>query len=462
MSQFDPSIFRAYDMRGTYPNQMNAEVAYTVGQAFVKVMGAKNVVVGRDVRVTGPELQKAMLEGIMDAGANAIDIGIISTEMLYFAATYLDCDGGMSITASHNPADWNGIKFIGPDAKALTKDAELGQIYEAAKTQAAISASVKGTLSQTDLLEPYTEFLNKFLPAKLPKIKIVANTNFGANGKIVDKVTKHLPALEIVRLNWQEDGHFPKGTPDPLLPKNREEISQLVVKEEADFGVAWDADADRIFFYDDKGRFFHGCYITALLISHFLSSEPGQAIVIERRLTWANLDAIQKGHGKTVLSRTGHGFIKAVMRENQAIFGGESSGHFYYRDFNYCDNGMISFLAVLQAFAKLIEQGQKVSDLLDEYLEKFPITLEELNYITPDAANVIASATQKFADAEINEVDGLSAEYPDWRFNLRSSSNEPVLRLNVEARSTNLLKQKIEEMKGFVESFGATLRDDHA
>jgi phosphomannomutase len=462
MSIFDQSIFRAYDMRGTYPNHMNEEVAYAAGQAFVAVMEAKTVVVGRDVRSTGVGLANALIQGVIDAGANVIEIGVISTEMLYYAAANLECDGGMSVTASHNPAQWNGIKFIGKGAEPLTRDGKLGDIYEFMQASKKLSQFEKGTVTHQDMLPGYTNFLKeKYSPTDLPQLKIVANANFGANGKVVDAAIAGLP-LDMIRLNWNEDGSFPKGTPDPMLPSNRQEIIDRVIAEGAHFGVAWDADADRCFFYDEKGRFFHGYYITALLIKHFLQMQSGQSIVVERRLTWANAKAVEEGMGKLVYSRTGHGYIKQAMRANDAVFGGESSGHYYYKDFWFCDSGLVTFMIVMGMFAKEIKEGRSVSGLLDYYMENFPIILEEQNYITPKADEIIKFCAEKYADAEQNHEDGLTIEYQDWRFNLRMSSNEPVLRLNMEARSQEVLAARHAEIAGIIAEFGATLRDDHA
>lgn len=461
MSLFDQSIFRAYDMRGTYPAQMNEEVAYTAGQAFVKVMGAKNVIVGRDVRTTGQSLVDAMVRGITEAGANAIVIGIISTEMLYYAAATLDCDGGMSVTASHNPREWNGIKFIGKGAEPLTREGKLGEIYNWINASHKIAEFEKGEVRHQDLTEPYIEYLQRFVSPNLPHLKVVANVNFGANGQYVDALAKNLP-LELVRLNWEQDGTFPKGTPDPLLPKNREEIMQRVQTEQAHFGVAWDADADRCFFYDEKGRFFHGYYINALLIRHFLTAEPGKAIIGERRLTWANLEAAKEGNGKYVFSRTGHGYIKHAMRQHEAIVGGETSGHYYYRDYFYCDSGLVTFLTVLSIFGESIAAGRPVSAILDSYLQGFPISPEELNYITPKAKEIIESAAETYKAGEQNHEDGLTVDFPTWHFNLRMSSNEPVLRLNLEAKTQDELEMRLTELKAFIEGFGATLRNDHA
>jgi phosphomannomutase len=457
----DHSIFRAYDMRGTYPGQINEHVAYAVGQAFVTVMGAKTVVVGRDVRATGTSLKEALTQGIIDAGASVIDIGVISTEMLYFASDTLECDGGISVTASHNPAQWNGFKFIGPKAKPLTKEEALGEIYTAIQSGRKIESLTKGNVRQHDLLPAYISFLETFAPKDMPALKVVANVNFGANGKVVDAAIANLP-LTLTRLNWEEDGTFPKGTPDPLLPSNRKEITARIPAEQAHFGVAWDADADRCFFYDEQGRFFHGAYITALLISHFLRHEVGGSVICERRLIRANEAAAKAAGGTIHYSRTGHGYIKAAMREHNAIFGGESSGHFYFRDAAYCDNGMVTFLVVMDMFAKEIAAGRTVGQLLDYYLENFPISLEERNYTTDRAKEIINDATAKWSDGDVNLDDGLAVTFPTWRLSLRSSSNEPVMRLNVEAATPAELAERESELISFIASYGAVLRDDHA
>jgi phosphomannomutase len=459
MSLYDSSIFRAYDVRGTYPYQINEKVTYAAAQAFISVIGAKKVVIGRDVRTTGLALQQAAIQGAVDAGAHVIDVGIISTEMLYFAAATLDCDGGFSITASHNPPEWNGIKFIGKNAEPLTREGKLGEIYTFIESGKKLSSFDKGSVSPENILPAYTTFLNQFIPPVLPELKIVANPNFGPNGKVVDEVIANLP-LEVVRLNWNEDGSFPKGKPDPLLPANRKEISELIIQEGAHFGVAWDADADRAFFYDNQGRFFHGYYITSLLIRHFLRHHPGEKVLSERRLTWANQDAAQESGGELILGKTGHGYIKQDMKKHHALFAGEMSGHYYYRDFFNCDNGMITFLTMLGVFAEEITAGRTVSHLLDTYLEKYPISLEEMNFITDKAADIIQTAAELHTGAEQNHEDGLTVDYPTWHFNLRSSQNEPVLRLNIEAKSPDELSQRKEEMLQFVTDFGATLRDD--
>ncbi len=449
---YEPSIFRAYDMRGTYPTQMNEQVAYAAGQSFVHVMGAKTVAVGRDVRTTGESMLQSLIKGITDAGASVINVGIISTEMLYFAAATLDCDGGITVTASHNPAQWNGLKFIGKGAEPLTGEAKLGELYKFMQEGHKLSEFTKGSVKELDLLSSYAHYLQHFTPTLLPQMKLVANVNFGANGKVVDAVTKDLP-LEIIRINWEENGTFPKGTPNPMLESNRNELSQAVIDNHAQLGVAWDADADRCFFFDEQGRFFSPYHITAMLISEF-AKDNGQSFVGERRLTWANLAAVAEGNGNMIFSRTGHGYIKKAMRDHNAVFGGESSGHYYFRDFFFCDSGMITFLKVLGVFAREITAGRTVGQLLDMYAEKYPTT-GEINYTTPQAKDIIDAAAAKYADTEQNHEDGLTVEYSTWRFNLRSSSNEPLLRLNVEAKSKEELELRHKEINELIGGFDA-------
>jgi len=459
MNTFDPSIFKAYDIRGVYPSAMNEAVTYAIGQAFVKVMEAKTVVVGQDVRASGPALKAAMIKGITDAGANVIDVGVISTEMLYFAAGTLACDGGMSVTASHNPAQYNGTKFIGKNATPLSREGKLNDIYTAVQHDAPMMAETPGTVTQQDILSEYVAFLlGKFAPSNLPHLKIAANVNFGANGKVIDKLVANLP-VELVRMNWEEDGTFPKGTPDPLLPNNRKEILERVVQEGANFGVAWDADADRCFFYDEKGRFFPGYYINALLAKTLLEKYPNSPVVLEPRLTWATKDAIAAGGGSAEITKAGHTYIKQVMREKNGIFGGEISAHYYYKDYFGCDSGAVTFLLVMDIFGKRVAAGQTVSQLLDEYLAKYPAT-EEMNFITDKAQEIISAIKANYADAKQETIDGISIEYPDFRFNLRTSNTEPVLRLNLEAHQPAILTEKLAEVRGIIESFGATLRID--
>lgn len=456
---FDPSLYRAYDIRGIYPSIINEEFAYLTAQAFARVMDAKRVAVGRDVRTSGASMQQAAIQGLVDLGVEVLDLGVISSEMLYFASGLLEIDGGFALTASHNPREWNGMKFVGKKGQPLTREGKLGEIYADVDAATPQKAATPGTVTPTPLLADYAAYLQRYVPADLPALKLVGNVNFGANGKFVDAAIASLP-LELVRLNWNEDGNFPKGTPDPLLPSNRIEISERIVTEGAHFGVAWDADADRCFFYDEKGRAFAGYYINALLIEYFLKVEPGATVVVEPRQIWATEAAAAEGGGKAVVSRTGHGFIKAKMRDVNAIFAGENSGHFYYRDFWYCDNGIITFLTVMGIFAEQIKAGGTVSDLLDAYKQKFPAS-EEMNFITDNAKGIIEALKQRHADAELSQIDGVSLAYSDWRCNLRMSQNEPVLRLNVEARTPAGLEEHEADLLAFVLGNGASLRDDH-
>lgn len=458
---FDPSLFRAYDIRGIYPSVIHEDFAYVCAQSFVKVMDAKVVLVGRDVRVSGESMQKAAIQGLLDMGVKIIDLGVISTEMLYFASGYLEgVDGGFVCTASHNPREWNGFKFVGKAGQPLTREDKLGEIYDEIKKEQRVRVETPGTVEKIDLCDAYAEYLKRYVPENVPDLKIVGNVNFGANGRFVDAALKHLPSVSVVRLNWEPDGTFPKGTPDPLLPSNRKEITARIQAENADFGVAWDADADRCFFYDEKGRAIPGYYINALLIEHFLAIEPGASFVIEPRQLWATEATAADNGGTTVISRTGHGFIKAKMRESGAIFGGENSGHFYYRDFWKCDNGIITFLTVLDVFAKKIAAGGKVSEILDDWRARYPAS-EEINFVTDKAAEIIEGLKGRHADATLSTIDGVSLDAGDWRCNLRMSQNEPVLRLNVEAKTPEGLAEHEKDLVGYIESFGAKIRDDH-
>lgn len=445
--RFDPSLYRAYDIRGTYPDIITEEFVYSAAQAFATVMNASRVAVGRDVRASGQSLQKSAITALTDMGVDVVDLGVISTEALYFASGVLDVDGGFVITASHNPREWNGMKVVGKAGVPLTREGKLGEIYTVIEESEPKTADRKGTVTSEDLLTRYAEYLTRYVPADLPALKIVGNVNFGANGKFVDAVVAPLP-LEMIRLNWNEDGTFPKGTPDPLLPRNRKEIEERIVTDGAHFGVAWDADADRCFFYDEKGRAFPGYYINALLIEHFLTREPGAAVVVEPRQIWATEDTAERLGGKAVVSRTGHGFIKAKMRESNAIFGGENSGHFYYRDFWFCDNGIVTFLTVLGIFAARIKAGNTVSGLLDHYRTQYPAS-EEINFLTDRAKEIITALQARYPDAPVTTIDGVSLEAADWRCNLRMSQNEPVLRLNVEARTPEGLAHQEEEIVSF-------------
>lgn len=457
---FEPSIFRAYDIRGIYPDQMNEAVGYAVGQAFVAVTGAKTVAVGRDVRSAGASVQPEVIRGIIDAGADVIDVGIISTEMLYFAAGTLDCDGGLSVTASHNPPQWLGMKMIGKGAVPLVRDGVMGEIYDYVQGgHEPLKADKPGTVTKRDLLADYASYLNKFKPANLPQLKVVANAHFGANGKVVDATIADMP-IELVRLNWNEDGTFPKGAPDPLLPRNRVEIEETIVREQADFGVAWDADADRAFFYDEKGRSIPGAYIINLIATELLKSNPGATITYEPRIVWPSQDAIAKGGGVGYPTRVGHAYIKQAMQKTGAVFGGESSGHYYYGDFFRCDNGLITFLIMTGIFARHIQDGGKVSQLLDKLAAVFPVS-EETNFITERSAEIMDAAKEKYADGTLGSIDGVSIEYPTWRFNLRRSQTEPVLRLCYEAKTPAELAERCEELTSFIKGFGAELRSDN-
>ena len=460
MPNFDPSIFRHYDIRGLYPSQYNQEIAYLAGQAFVQVRGAKRIVAGRDVRTMAPSVQEAAIQGALDAGADVIQLGVISTEMLYFAAATLDCDGGLSVTASHNGREWIGTKFIGKGAVPLTFDLGLKELYTYINTHEPFKADHPGSLTEHNILADYLQYLKQFNPSPLPSAKIVANVNFGANGKIIDGALADWP-VNLVRLNWEENGEFPKGKPDPSLPANRKEIAEAIVAAQADFGVAFDADADRCFLYDEKGRYFHAYYLACLLMEQYLKQEPGATVIGLNSLNRAHKAITQELGGKLVISTTGNVNVKHALRENQAVFGAETSGHFYFRDFFYNDNGMVLFMTAAQIFSHKLQTGQKVSALLDHYLELYPAMQSERNYVSEQASEVIAKVQAHYADAIQNQEDGATIDYPTWHCNLRGSNTEPIIRMNIEAATELELEQRIKELDQLVSQLGAQLRDDN-
>lgn len=450
--KIDTSIFKAYDIRGIYPEQINKEIAYAIGQGYVDVVKPDGpVVVGHDVRIHSEELKKAMIEGLLDAGVDVVDIGLISTEMIYFATGNYGFAGGIQVTASHNPAEYHGAKLVKRNAEPISSETGILEIRDFVLSNKKLSVSQRGSETKKDILDDYCAYLlTWFNKDKIKKMRIVANANFGFEGEILDRLIEiaNLP-LEIIKLNYDPDGTFPKGRPDPFILENRGETVELVKKENADFGVAWDADADRVFFCANDGTFLDSYYSNVLLIEHMLKKNPNSKIIYDPRYTWALIEATQKNGGVALLERVGHAFIKARMRKEDAIFSGESSGHTYYRDFWYADSGMIPFLQILEIISK---DEKTFRELVAPILEKFPIS-GEINFITDKSVDIMKKCEEKYSDAEIDRIDGLSFEYGDWRFNLRTSNTEPLLRLNMEAKNKELLNEKLSEVKGLIGSY---------
>ena len=439
-------IFKSYDIRGVYPKEINEDSIYKIGQANVKIIKPQGkVVVSRDVRIHSESLVKALINGLTDAGMDVVDIGLVSTEMLYFAVANYGFAGGLQVTASHLPAEYNGLKLVREEAKPVFSDNGLYEIRDlivAGKEK--IESELKGTLEQKDVLEDFSKFSLDFIDSQTIKpLKLVYNPNFGFEAEVLKKVVEigSLP-LTLAGLNDKPDGTFPKGRPDPFRPENRPEFIEKVKSEQADLGVAWDADADRVFFCTKEGVFVEPYFMSALLIKIILAKNPGAKIVYDPRYTWALIDSAKVNGGEAVISRVGHSFIKEKMREVDAVFCGESSGHIYFKNFWYADSGMIPLLLVLE----LISKGGDLDDLLKPYFEKYFIS-GEINNEVENGEEKIAFLKERYADGKISELDGLSVEYNrDWRFNVRPSNTEPLLRLNVEAKNKELMEEKRDEL----------------
>ena len=439
--------FKAYDIRGLCPEEVNEELAYRVGKVFCALFGAESVVVGRDIRLTGPKLQSALCDGLQDGGANVIDIGQCGTEMIYFATSYLNADGGIMITASHNPASYNGLKLVRRDARPVGMDTGLKEIEEMVRKDDfphhLMAGKARGILTGQDILRPYTEHILKYIDLKqLKPVKIVVNPGNGGAGTVVDELEKHLP-FQFIKINYEPDGTFPNGVPNPMLEEHRKATSDAVVKNQADFGIAWDGDFDRCFFCDETGKFVEGYYLVGLLAENFLHKYPGCKIMYDPRLVW-NTEAIVRSHGGIpVRCKSGHAFMKQCMRENDVIYGGEMSSHHYFRDFTFCDSGMITALIVCEM---LCSCGKKLSELIGSMEDAFPYS-GEINRKVADSKAVLAKLEKKYKEGKADRLDGLSMEFPNWRFNLRASNTEPVIRLNVETRGDRkLLAEKTQEL----------------
>lgn len=448
----DPKVFKAYDVRGIYPSEINEDVARRVAGAYatyLKLEG-KTVAVGRDVRLSGPSLQEAVIKGLTAAGVNVLDIGVGPTELLYFAVGSLDLDGGIQVSASHNPAEYNGLKLIKRGVEAISADTGLQEIKALALGAEAFSPENRGTIQEKQLGAEYVRFVAGLVNTpERPKLRVVANNNFGASGPLAKQVLQLLNwPIELVELNFEPNGVFPKGRPDPLLPENRAETAQLIREHEADLGVAWDADGDRCYIADENGEFIEGCHLTAILANHLLKEHPGEKIIYDPRNVWAVEETVKAAGGVPILNKAGHTFIKNRMKQEGALFAGEMSGHFYYRDFYNADNGILTFLTFLEIVAKA---NKKVSAIAAPFREKYFVS-REINFRVKDAAIVTADVTKQYGDGAIDLTDGLSVNHSGWRFNLRSSNTEPLLRLNVEARDeatcltkTNLLVELLSQ-----------------
>jgi len=431
------TCFKAYDIRGKLGTELNEDIAYKIGRAYGQIYKPKTVVIGCDIRLSSEDLKQATIRGLNDAGVNVLDLGMTGTEEVYFAAFHLDVQGGIEVTASHNPMDYNGMKLVRENARPISADTGLKEIQALAESGKFVEVVQKGHTEQYNILREFIDHLMTYIDAaKIRPMKLVMNAGNGAAGHVVDALEQKFQQLQIpvefVKIHNEADGNFPNGIPNPILVENRDSTRDAVIQHGADMGIAWDGDFDRCFLFDEKGQFIEGYYIVGLLAQAFLLKQSGEKIVHDPRLVWNTLDIVDQYHGITVQSKSGHAFIKDVMREHNAAYGGEMSAHHYFRDFAYCDSGMIPWLL---AMAVLSETGKSLSSLVEEMIAKFPCS-GEINFKVADTQATIQKLFDHYADQkpEIDQTDGVSLNFGTWRFNVRASNTEPLLRLNIESR----------------------------
>jgi phosphomannomutase len=439
------TCFKAYDVRGRIPEELNEDVGYRIARAYAEFIRPQRVAVGRDIRLSSDDLTAAVIRGLTDSGVDVVDIGIGGTEMVYFATFNGQLDGGIMVTASHNPPDYNGMKFVKEESKPISADTGLQEIRALAEANTFSTPDEKGTVTTLDIRDDYIQHLLSYVNLdNLDPLKIVVNAGNGGAGPIVDLLEPHLP-FEFVKLHHEPDGNFPNGVPNPMVEENRQSTIDRIKESGANFGIAWDGDFDRCFFFDAQGRFIEGYYIVGLLARAFLEGAAGERIVHDPRLTWNTLSVVEDAGGEAVQSKSGHAFIKDTMRDHDAIYGGEMSAHHYFRKFSYADSGMIPWLLVAEIISRT---GTSLSALVDERMEAFPAS-GEINRRVDDAKAVIERVEALYAkDAvAVEHVDGVSVEFSDWRFNIRMSNTEPLVRLNVESRNNpELMRKRTQEL----------------
>ena len=445
------NVFRAYDIRGVYPTDIDEEAYYRIAKAYVYLFKPKSMVVGMDARSSSPVLKASLTRGFLDAGVDVVDIGEITTDMLYYAVGAFDYSGGVVVSASHNPKEYNGMKMVREKAAAISSDTGLFDIRDALKANkdADVKSDKKGTCTERDILDDYLNHVLKSVDKNsIEQFTIVANGNFGYVCRPAAKLADQL-GLKLITLNFEPDGTFPKGPPDPMLPGNRTETEALIKERKPAFGVAWDADADRCMFFTEKGDFISGAYITALLADILLTKYGSDnRIIFDPRVIWPTLDAVKRKGGTPIISKGGHAFMKDRMRKEDALFAGEMSAHYYFRENFYADNGIIPFLLILEHLSK---EDKPFSEIIAPYMAGHYIS-GELNYRIEDIKNVISKVKEKYqGQGQEDFTDGFSLETPEWRFNIRGSNTEPLLRLNIEARKDGLVDQirgEIEKLIG--------------
>jgi phosphomannomutase len=450
----DPKVFKAYDVRGIYPTELDEEGAYAIGRAYAEQFEPKRIAVGRDMRLSSPSMAKAVIEGAADGGAEVLDIGLVGTEMVYFAVGELELDGGIMVTASHNPKEYTGMKIVRAGALPVGGDSGLMEIRDRAaagydRTGAwhvpgtASEGQAPGHVHEVDVWPEYVLRVLSFVDLdEIKPLKIVVDAANGMAGVMLPPIVERLP-IEAIPYFFEPDGTFPNHEPNPLLPENREFIIEKVREHGADLGVAFDGDADRCFFVDDTGEFVPGDFVTTLLAESILEKQPGAKIIYDVRASWAVPEAIERAGGVPLINRVGHAFIKHRMREEDAVFGGEVSGHYYFKEFSQADSGVVPFLLMLELISK---RGRKLSEILRPLRERYFLT-GELNTPVPDVAQKLEELQQRFADeGRISHLDGVSVDADEWHMNVRPSNTEPLLRLNLEARSRDLMERKRDEV----------------
>ena len=449
------TCFKAYDARGRVPDELDEDIAYRVGRAYAEFIDPRQVAVGRDVRQSSETLFDALTRGLTDSGVDVLDLGLCGTEQVYFAAFHLELDGGIMITASHNPVDYNGFKFVRERARPLSGDSGLDDIRRLAEADRFGKPGARGKRIATDLSAAYVDHLLGYVtdPAALAPLKIVTNSGNGMAGPVVDRLAPHLP-FEFVRVHHEPDGSFPNGVPNPLLPERRTATIEAVSTHSADLGVAWDGDFDRCFLFDHNGRYIEGYYIVGLLGAQLLQSHPGERIVYDPRLVWNTIELVTEHGGEAVQSKSGHAFMKETMRAVNGIYGGEMSAHHYFRDFGYCDSGMIPWLLLAEMIST---EGKPLAELVDARIARFPVS-GEINSEVDDIDTAVGRVRAHYADLPhaFDETDGIGMDFGDWRFNLRASNTEPLLRLNVETRGdADLMARRRDEILGLIRQIGS-------
>ena len=445
------TCFKAYDIRGKLGEELNEDIAYRIGRAYAQFLNAKRVVIGGDIRLSTESLKQALARGLMDSGTDVLDLGMTGTEEIYFASFHLDVDGGIEVTASHNPRDFNGMKLVGRGAKPISGDTGLNEIERLTEENNFSAPTKRGRLEKYSTQSEYiTHILSYINLSNVKPLKLVVNAGNGAAGHVIDAIEKKIQQthvqVEFVKIHHTPDGTFPNGIPNPLLPENRGVTAKAVRDYEADFGIAWDGDFDRCFLFDENGEFIEGYYIVGLLAEAFLAKNPGEKIIHDPRLTWNTIDIVKKAGGIPIQSKTGHAFIKERMRIENAIYGGEMSAHHYFRDFGYCDSGMIPWLLIVELISV---KKKRLSELVGERIDAYPCS-GEINTTVKNAEATLMKIREHFSkdNPVVDFTDGVSLDFDSWRTNIRTSNTEPLMRLNVETRANRaLLGKKVQEIR---------------